>query len=174
MSCFSSSRFSRFHATLALLFGLVVLCHSAMGQTNIVWNPGTGFWGVPGNWDLNAIPNNGSGIFYNVFIDNDTNTNSVVTIQAGQTYTIDSLTIGAGDTLNLEDNSKLIMAFSASRPMSGQIHNSGTINLNSVGNATDLVFDNGTFTLDGGGVISLNHPSARLIDGIGAQQRELD
>jgi len=134
---------SKFLLCKAVALLLIGAQFAAAAQLSIVWEGGTGTWNTPGNWDLGVVPNNGSDT-YLVFID-DLGTDSDVTLNISAT--IDGLTIAAGDVLNTNNGTTLSI-------LAGALTNNGQLNLNAVGNLTNLTF-NGDQTAGGNGEIVL-------------------
>ena len=86
----------------------------------------------------------------------------VLTTVAGNNTTLNNVTISKGSTLNVADNSTLLLAGSLAAP--GTTVNHGTIALGSGGNTTSLqLFDSSNQTLTGGGVVSLSNNAANRI-----------
>ena len=110
------------------------------------WNPGTGNWNLPGNWDINTVPNNGGGNTYNVYIDGGDLTNSEVFLNVN--VAIDNLSISSGDILHINNNSYLTMGLA-----NGVITNNGTITMDSAGAWTHLRLDAGDVLLTGNGTL---------------------
>lgn len=104
---------------------LVVLCFAAPvggAQTTANWIDTTGFWNNAANWDVGIVPNNGNGTFYDVVIhgtDHDR-----ITFANTSPTTIDSLTLGTGETLSSADNQQLTIG---SANAAGTLTNNGTI-----------------------------------------------
>jgi hypothetical protein len=112
-------------SSLFLLLGLFAMPINA--QTNSTWNGGTGNWSDTSNWNPGAVPNNGAGTTYNVTIDVP---NSAVTIDI-LNVTIDNLTLGATDSLNINPSnpSNSLTLASGISSNAGNITNSGNLNI---------------------------------------------
>ena len=147
----------------ALLAGATSVAEVATAaQTTATWiGPGgtgaSGDWGVAGNWSPAVIPNNNTppGTTYHVII-NTAATDVVVTIpDNGVAYTVDALTIGAGDTLSLTFSAVLTVVNTG--PGTGTIDNAGTIALgNNPGfSSGGNLRIGGEVTLSGGGEVRL-------------------
>ena len=79
---------------------------NSYGQSDVTWVGGAaGDWHGPGNWSPVTVPDNAGpvGPFYNVFVDSNAGTNTVVTVDPPPSiaYEIDSLTVDNGDTIHL-------------------------------------------------------------------------
>lgn len=74
--------------------------------------------------------------------------------------TLDGVTLASGTTFKVPNAANLTLA--------NTISNAGTINLQSVGNATDLIIGAASTTLSGGGVIELSNDTANRIYGSSA------
>lgn len=114
------------------LTGLVMIgASTARAQTfvNSKWNGGNGDWNTAGKWSSNAVPANGSGTYYNVYIigtGKDT-----VTFDALPT-TIESLAVGAGETLQADVPGEIpyyltIGDPTSPDPLTGELISAGTI-----------------------------------------------
>ena len=109
------------------LICLGLFAASSYGQTAISWVDSTGNWSVPSNWNPAVVPNNGASTTYDVTIGTS---NSVVTLDV-LNVTIDNLTVGTTNTLNLPfpasnlGNSLSLVSGGSSN--AGTINNSGTI-----------------------------------------------
>src|SRR5262245_41087100 len=82
-----------------------------------------GVWGTASNWDVGVVPNNG-GDQYNVRIDNDTNFNVNVFLNANAT--IGNLVVDANDALRIADSATLFVT-------GGTITNNGYVATESTG-----------------------------------------
>lgn len=118
-------------------------------------NLASGNYNTAANWSTDpTVPNGG----FDVTIDSAANN---VTVTVTSTVSVDSLIIGTGDTLALSNN----LFFTVNV---GPITNNGTIQMNSVGNLTDLVL-NANIALNGSGTLALsNNPQNRIYSNSGS------
>ena len=165
---------------VAIAITVFALPHpSRAAQTTATWvGPGgsgaSGNWGVADNWSPAVVPNNNTpaGTTYRVVI-NTANTDVVVTIpDNGIAYTVDALTIGAGDTLSLTFSAVLTVVNSG--PGTGTIANGGTIALGNNPGFTSpgTLVIGGEVTLSGGGNVRLvSATTSNSIHGSGVASR---
>ncbi len=134
---------------------------------NATWNGGNGFWNVANNWSPTGVPNNGSNT-YSVFIDNGKGDNATVTIPTFVFPTISNLTVDSGNTLILSDNLYLTIAGGTG---AGSINDAGTISIGSTGDPTSISLSgaNSSFTLSGGGIVSMSNNANNQFYGTGSQ-----
>ena len=118
----------------------------AYGQTT-TWTDGNGDWNTPGNWSA-GLPNSTTSAVIN-------NGSSVSLSAAGST---NNLTLASGNSLTISNNTSLTVFGSS-------ISDSGTINLSSIGNVTDLIISNANTTLSGTGTLTLGNNSQNFIFG---------
>jgi hypothetical protein len=111
------------------------------------WNPASGAWNVAASWSCGFVPGN---------LD-------MAVIAAGKTVAV----TGAQPATNVDNNGTIQISNSASLGLVGSNANAGQIELNSVGNATDLVI-NGVVSLNGGGTVSMSNSQGNRIIGNGA------
>lgn len=155
-----------------VILGLAAIALSttaSAAQVTATWigpsgNGGNGNWGVAANWSPAVVPNNGtpSGTTYRVVIDNS-GANSVVTIpDNGTSYTIDALSVSAGDTLSLTFSAVITVVNTG--PGTGTIVNAGNIALGTPGFTSPGILQiNGNVTLSGGGTVTMiNTPSSEI------------
>jgi len=98
---------------------------------------------------------------------------AVIAVGTGQSITlqgVDEATLTENNfvfdqTATLENAGKMTIGDGAILPLSGNIHNSGVIELNSTGDETDLQLIENGVTLDGGGQILLSDSDANVISG---------
>jgi hypothetical protein len=142
-------RLRRIAVLLALFLGFQNI--RAYGQVVATWIDSSGNWSNAANWSTNpTVPNNGGGTTYIVTISAP---GSVVTMDVVN-VTIDSLTLGAANGLNVTGGDSLILLGAGSSTNNGTIstvgpallrNNSGSSLINN--GAIDLiffsVFDNG-------------------------------
>jgi large repetitive protein len=110
----------------------------------------------------------------------DANGNAVITLGDGQSITlhgIDASLLTAGnfafDQTPVTDNAGTItIGDGAMLPLSGTIDNTGSIALNSTGDATNLQLIEHGVTLDGGGQVILSDNSQNFISGNDRRQRD--
>jgi len=130
---------------LALL--LAFPAHQALALT-CTWNPATGNWGTAANWSCGNVPGAAD----------------VASIGGGQSSTVSG---GQGPT-NLSNAGTVTVSDNSSLTLLGTNVNSGTVNLQSFGNPTDLRVS-GAVALNGAGVVSLsNVANNRLLAAAGA------
>jgi hypothetical protein len=112
------------------------------GANDAIWVGGaSGNWNLPANWSTGVVPNGGT----SVCINNNHSPASAVNLDVN--VSIGNLTINAGNSLTLPNNTQLIVA--------GTIANSGLITVVSGANNTFLTLS-GSVTLTGGGTITMN------------------
>ena len=112
------------------------------------WNPATGNWGTAANWSCGNVPGAAD----------------VASIGGGQSSTVSG---GQGPT-NLSNAGTVTVSDNSSLTLLGTNVNSGTVNLQSFGNPTDLRVS-GAVALNGAGVVSLsNVANNRLLAAAGA------
>ena len=110
-------------------------------QTSTWINNGDGLFSNAANWD-NGSPNGAS---FNAIIDDG---DSAVTVTLDSSRTVANLTLGADDSLLLNNNTALTVA--------GDVTNNGLIQLNSLGNTTSLnISGAGNHTFSGSGILRL-------------------
>src|SRR5271157_3433077 len=154
----SSKQGTKAFSLLAVLFVLVFLlstgarvaraqCTAVAGSNVINWTDTSGNWSTATNWDLNCAPNNGGGIFYNSVI-NGTGADTI-TVDASGT-TINSLTVGTGETLQDNGAAPTLTIGDPSFPAAGSLSNWGTINWGAGAKLTlDITSGNGTIQNNG-------------------------
>src|SRR5271157_976867 len=154
----SSKQGTKAFSLLAVLFVLVFLlstgarvaraqCTAVAGSNVINWTDTSGNWSTATNWDLNCAPNNGGGIFYNAVI-NGTGADTI-TVDASGT-TINSLTVGTGETLQDNGAAPTLTIGDPSFPAAGSLSNWGTINWGAGAKLTlDITSGNGTIQNNG-------------------------
>ena len=123
---------------------------SGGAQSTDNWIGGKGNWSVSTNWSA-GLPVSTSDVTI-------TNLGSAVTEDISAT--VNTLTVGSGDSLVTNNNVDLTID-------GATITNSGAIVLNSIGNTTELVIAGTTTTLSGGGTLALSIGSANFILGNG-------
>src|SRR5438067_2139926 len=140
---------------VAVAFGLLFPRPAKAAQAVATWVGGTGNWNVAANWSPAVVPNNGTpvGMTYKVRIDADSGTNSVVTLNGS--FTIDQLTVDAGDTLSIANGNTLTLA------AGGTLSNAGAIQLNSSGSTTAITIQKNT-TLAGGGAVTMSNNNNQI------------
>ncbi len=147
----------------SLVLGLTVACATqARGQTDNWLGTNSSQWNDPGNWD-NGVPNSSTA---DVVITNST-VNSVVNI-SGTNPTIANLTLGASNSLNLDNGQSLTIAGGSG---AGSLNIASTLTLDSTGSTTDLLLTgaNSTITLSGGGTLALSNNFNNRVYGTGSQ-----
>jgi len=124
---------------------------SPAGAIDFIWVGGTGNWSPAGaNWNQAGLP----GSTDNVFIDNGSATNSVVSLNVSAI--INDLNISNGDSLGVNNNLSFTIL--------GNVVNNGTLGLNSGGNTTDLRIGP-TTTFSGGGTLTMGNSNQNRIYG---------
>ncbi len=156
-----------------LLVAGALLCELLLGPptvasaaaVNATWNGGNGIWNVAGNWSPSGAPSNGANT-YSVFIDNGKGDNATVTLN--NFPTISNLTVDSGNTLNLSDGITLTIAGGTG---AGSISDAGTISFGSTGDPTSIALSgaNTSFTLSGGGIVSMSNNANNQFFGTGTQ-----
>ncbi len=122
----------------------------------IVWKGGTGYWSQAAGWNTNLVPN-GAGL--NVSVDNgQTTTNSLVVVDGP--FTVGALTIDAGDTVKVQDNTGFTMD-GGSPTATTNLANAGTFVLASAGEVSSLQI-NSIVSLTGGGLVNIDS-AARFV-----------
>jgi hypothetical protein len=99
--------------------------------------------------------------------------NAVITLGDGQSITlhgVDANSLAANDfvfeqTPVTENAGNMVISDGAIMPLSGEIHNTGSIALNSTGDETDLQLIEHGITLDGGGHVDLSDSGQNVITG---------
>lgn len=158
------------HATRKFILALAVSTATPFVSmaADTSWVGGTdGVWSTASNWSGNAVPHNNGATTYNVLVDGNAATNSVVHVQhpsIRSTFTVDSLTIGAGDKVIIEDTFRL--------QVRNTLSNGGTIVV--AGGTEFTTLDVGSLSLTGGGTILLMAtalPASSNIRSIGQNSR---
>ena len=147
-------------ATFATAFGLLGPQTSSAQIFNSTWNGGTGDWIDPGNWSTVKFPKNQGTEYYNVAI-----TGGGDVVNMAGIHAIDSLDLGLGSLLDINNNSTLTIVKDSSRASSGFFTNAGDIQLNATSLGATLRFD-GSVTLTGGGSILLGNDSGNQFTGV--------
>ncbi len=147
--------------TLALAFLISIGAGAARAQTTDNWTDTTGFWNNAGNWD-NGIPNNGGGNYYDVIIGT---ASDVITYNNGGT-TIDSLTLGSGETLQANGFAQQLTIGDPTAPGGdtiGVLNTAGTINW---GNGSTLTLNTsaGYGLINNSGSINLTSSTLAIND----------
>jgi hypothetical protein len=104
----------------------------------------------------------------------DANGNAVIAVANGETITLHGVDASSLTAANFvfdqtpvtENTGTMTIGDGAMLPLSGEVHNTGTIDLNSAGNETDLQLIEHGITLDGGGQVLLSDSSLNVISGI--------
>lgn len=153
----SHSQTRKLSRRVVLTAAVIVAClcpNLAFGQTNSIWNGGTGNWSTATDWTPNQVPNNGGGNTYNVTIDSG----GTDTVTLDQNATIVSLVLGgAVGTSTLQNLSGTAEILNITGPLT--INGAGT-----------LIFNNGSSLTAGGnssnaGLILLQNGSTMTISG---------
>ena len=123
------------------------------------WLVGSSNWNTTTNWTPNGLP----GATDSVGIDPNNLFN--LTLNLDTAATIQSLEIGAGDTLSI-NNARSLTLDAAGGTSTLIINTGGSLALDSIANNTDLVIRDGSVTLQGGGELNLsNHSNNRIYGG---------
>jgi hypothetical protein len=102
--------------------------------------------------------------------------NAVITLGDGQSITLQGVHASSlteanfvfDETPVMSNTGSMVLSDGAMLPLSGDVHNSGTIALESAGSDTNLLLIGKGITLDGGGHVTLSDSSANVISGTGA------
>ena len=121
--------------------------------------------------DLMGVANVAS--FQDLQIAGDSNGDAVITVGSGETITlqgVNAASLTASDfvfdqTPTLNNSGTMLISDGAVLPLSGIIDNSGTIELNSTGDATELQIVGAGVTLEGGGQIVMSDSEMNFIVG---------
>ncbi|HEX9170378.1 MAG TPA: hypothetical protein VF886_15880, partial [Roseiarcus sp.] len=113
-------------------------------------------WSTPGNWTPNTVPDGGTA---DVTVTNVTNNPVLIDISP----TIDDLTVGAGNSVTLENGNALSVSGSGGSTLGLK----GGLLLDSTGSFTDLSLS-GAVTLTGGGALMMSNQFANRIYGTSA------
>ncbi len=118
--------------------------------TSDTWNgdAGDGNWGTAGNWSA-GVPSSADA----VTIGGASTTVNLNVVGTAGTLTLNTST----DTLNIENNTNLTV--------DGNIANSGSITLGSVGNGTQLIIGASAVTLSGSGSLTMGNNGNNIITG---------
>ncbi|MBI1370019.1 MAG: choice-of-anchor D domain-containing protein [Planctomycetes bacterium] len=141
-------------AVIAAVMSALVCEPMAMAVDSTWTFNGDGNWNTGANWD-NGEPINNT---FNAIIDDG---DTAVTVFLNVSRTINNLTIGSDDQLTFNNAQSLTIA--------GDVTNNGTILLNSVGNATELILGGASpdLTLSGSGKLVLGANANNRIRGTG-------
>ncbi|GAB5558857.1 MAG: hypothetical protein SynsKO_05040 [Synoicihabitans sp.] len=147
---------ARLVTALTMVFATVPLVSAV--TIDIQWLAGSGNWSTTGNWIPNGLP----GVNSNAHID-PLDTLSV-TVSVDTTAITSDLTLGANDTISI--NNARSLTLDAQSSAASLVLNSGSaLVLNSAGNATSLIIKNGSVTASGSGKIELTNTSQNRIIG---------
>ncbi len=126
--------------------GAYAQCTATPGSNNINWTDTSGNWSLASNWNLGCTPNNGtpSGTSYNVTI-NGTGSD---TVTLDISPTVNSLTLGTGETLQLTSLSGVALNDL------GSFDNSGSLMFSATSNGSSVT--TGAFTNNGGASVNMN------------------
>lgn len=116
---------------------------------------------------------NGVTSFADIHLTDDANGNAVITLDSGETITLHGIDVASLTASNFvfdqtpvtENAGSMMISDGATLPLSGIIDNSGTIALNSSGDATELQIIGDGITLHGGGQIGMSDSEMNLIIG---------
>jgi hypothetical protein len=152
---------------LIYLFLVLTLCASRLkAQTTATWNDGTGNWSNAKDWSPNGVPRNAGSTFYNVVI-NGTGSDTITFDSSGAV--INSLSLGAGETLQDNGHSPTLTIGDPGFPAGGTLTNAGTINWRN-GSTLTLDASAGSGSITNSGVINLNDSTLKVNGDFGANQ----
>ena len=162
-------------SSILLVVSLVV---GSTVDAQTTWDGSTGdtFWFTDANWDTGVAPNSATAIAI-VGAPSPTVVNSTALLQS-LTVTADGVVnVGISQNLNFAagavtslTNAGVVSALNNSDlQVLGMVDNSGSINITSVGNQTDLEVATGGATLTGGGTVTLSGNFAGINDATGTQ-----
>jgi hypothetical protein len=122
---------------------------------------------------IDLVGFDGVSSFADVHVADDANGNAVVTVGSGETITlhgVDASLLTASNfefdqTPTLDNSGTMTISDGAILPLSGVINNSGTIELNSTGDMTELQITGDGITLEGGGQIILSDSAGNEVVG---------
>ena len=122
---------------------------------------------------IDLVGFDGVSSFVDIHLADDANGNAVVTLGSGETITLHGVDAGLLTAGNFEfdqapvtDNAAtMVISDGAILPLSGIIDNSGTIELNSTGDMTELQITGDGITLEGGGQIVMSDSDMNFIVG---------
>jgi hypothetical protein len=142
-----------------LLLALVFCSVRTYGQAVATWTDSTGNYGNAANWSTLTVPNNGGGTFYNAVI-NGTGSDTITFDASGTT--INSLSLGPGETLQDNGHAPTLTIGDPSAPTASSFTNNGTVNWS---NGSTLILNlptkggsinNGTINVTGGSALAIN------------------
>lgn len=138
-------------------------CVSASGQTTATWTDTSGNWSTAGNWSTDpVVPHNGGGNFYNAVI-NGTGSDTV-TFDASGTV-LNSLSLGAGETLQDNGLAPSLTIGDPRFPAAGSLTNNGTIDWGNGANlVVNIIAGNGNITNNTSGTINLTNATLTFDD----------
>ncbi|MGA7500150.1 MAG: hypothetical protein WBX00_25755, partial [Isosphaeraceae bacterium] len=138
-----------------LLSGLIMSC--PRGVEAQTWNGSVSdLWSNASNWTPNTVPNSTSA---SATVTNPTKNPVLI----DDSPTIANLTVGASNSVNLDNGQSLTIAGGAG---AGSLAIAGTLTLGSTGADTDLILggtSGSTITLSGGGTLALSNNFANRI-----------
>lgn len=120
----------------------------------MIWAGGEGFWSNPAQWAVTCTPGDGDLV---VRIDTNPAVASLVHLDVSPTIT--SLHVDSGDALRFQPGRSLILTGLAN-PV---VHNSGTIRLVGGPAPSELIVENSSLLLTGGGQTVLEAANARVL-----------
>lgn len=166
--------------TLALLSlplaALFAISSVAIGQSTWDGSEPDDNWFTADNWDTGIIPN-GAADQAIVGVPSPTFANGSVLLQSLNvtadgvltTAVSSNFNFAPGATVSLTNAGDITLGNNSDFQLLGMANNSGTINVASTGNATDLEIALGGATLTGGGTVTLSGPFAGINDATGTQ-----
>jgi len=139
------------HAGVMSVSMLVMVSGANAALVTATWiGPGDGNWSESAKWSRVGVPNNGGGNTYQVVIDSG----GAYSVVLNQNATIDTLTIGADDSLSFSNDRDLAITV-------GPITNEGLVTMNSTGNSTELLVG-ANMTMTGSGEWALGDHAANV------------
>jgi hypothetical protein len=152
---------------------LLAAAEAHTAQVTAVWSGGAGNsdWSNPANWDIGAVPNNGSppNTTYHVVISTEGRDENGSECRVDINPKIDSISISLEHTVVIENGKSLTIV--RSNVETGSIANAGTIVIDGSTLPTELRIDGFPVSLSGNGSIELSSSAlSRVAGGIGINQ----
>ncbi|MGH9397754.1 MAG: beta strand repeat-containing protein, partial [Terriglobia bacterium] len=147
-----SSLVTRHLPLLLLLVAVGLTASPALAQTTANWNDGNGNWTTASDWNcpttgVNCVPNNSGGNTYNVVINSSGGNVTLDHTSSLSSVTINALTLGAGNQLNVSDAESLTV--------NGNLDNSGSYTQGYAATAATVVTVSGKLTNEATGNMRL-------------------
>lgn len=144
--------------TVAALIALTASSAVSAVTLEVQWLGASGNWSNAAGWSTATVPIGTDDVSIDPLGSFST------TVSVNTAATVGNLTIGANDTVAINNNQSLtIDAGAGSATVS--LGTNSTLALNSVGNATSLILSNGTVTFSGDGKVVLSNNAANRIVG---------